>query len=173
MKPLNQKRLQKILADNPSADWFDVREVRLTEKKKPKHQNRFKALYVCARYWAKQLDCEARAIVVKPSNGETYPKAVLQLRPRRAPKQIETVTKLTANLEALIVEVDKLAELAGQMNVLSAEMARKATAKQTNHLDELLDIIEADIRNRRLSAEIKKAWNERPAPAPRVRKDFE
>ena len=173
MKPLNQKRLRRILADNPSADWFDVREVRLTEKKKPKHQNRFKALYVCARYWAKQLDCEARAIVVEPSNGETYPKAVLQLRPRRAPKQIETVAKLTANLEALIAEVDKLTELAEQMNVLSAEMARKATTKQANNLDELLDIIEADIRNRRLSAEIKQAWNERPAPAPRVRKDFE
>ena len=173
MKPLNQKRLRRILEENPSANWFDVKEIRLTERKNPKLQNRFKALYVCARYWSKTLDCEARAIIVEPSNGETFPKAVLQLRPRQEKQRFETVKELERELKNLIVEVDKLAELAKEMSDLSAEMARKAEKKQTNSLDELLEIIEADIRNRRLSSEMRQAWRERPVKVNPVRRDFE
>ncbi len=173
MKPLNANRLRRVLADNPSADWFDVREVRLTEKKKPKHQNRFKALYVCARYWGKKLDCEARAIIVEPTRYETYPKAVLQLRARRAPKPIESVNELTRNLEELLIEINKLAELAEQMSALSQQMTERTASKPSNNLDELLNVIEQDIRSRRLSSEIRQAWNERPTKLPTMRKDLE
>ena len=173
MKPLNKKRLTRILADNPSADWFDVKEVRLTEKKNPKLQNRFKALYVCARYWAQTLECEAQAIIVEPSDGEMFPKAVLQLRPRRAEKQLNAMSDLLIALEDLIAEVDKLAKLAQQMSDVSKQMARKTETKQTSGLEELLEVIEADIRNRRLSSEMRQAWRERPVKVNPVRRDFE
>jgi len=173
MKPLNKKRLTRILADNPSADWFEVKEIRLTEKKNPKLQNRFKALYVCARYWAQALECEARAIIVEPSNGEMFPKAVLQLRPRRAEKQLDAMSDLLIALEDLVAEVDKLAELAQQMSDVSKQMARRTETKQTNGLEELLEVIEADIRNRRLSSEMRQAWKERPVKVNPVRRDFE
>ena len=122
MRPLNQKRLRRILAENPSANWFDVREVRLTEKKKPKLQNRFKALYVCARYWSKTLNCEARAVIVEPSNGETFPKAVLQLRPRQEKQRFETVKELERELKNLIIEVDFYLIM---LNVINLECIRK------------------------------------------------
>ncbi len=173
MKPLNAKRLRRILADNPSADWFDVREVRLPEKKKPKHQNRFKALYVCARYWAEKLDCEAQTIIVEPSKNETHPKAVMQLRARRTPKPIESVNELTRNLGELLIEINKLAELAEQMSALSEQLTERTNSKPSNNLDELLNVIEQDIRSRRLGTEIRQAWNEQPTKINPVRKDFE
>jgi len=52
-------------------------------------------------------------------------------------------------------------------------MARRTETKQTNGLEELLEVIEADIRNRRLSSEMRQAWKERPVKVNPVRRDFE
>ena len=185
IKQLSRKTLSKVLQKNKNGSWQTVRAETLTQTGKgftnPKHTMKFKSLYVCARYWKKELDCETRVIIEPASNGRTYPRAVFQIRPRQeipfkinsASKQTREIDEICTELEALIEEIEKLSQCAQELAEALTPMKAPSIIGTDDQLKNLVYLIEQGINERRFSAELREEYDSRPAPQPRTRKDFE
>ena len=185
IKQLSRKTLSKVLQKNKNGSWQTVRAETLTQKGKgftnPKHTMKFKSLYVCARYWKKELDCETRVIIEPASNGRTYPRAVFQIRPRQevpfkinsTSKQTREINEICTELETLIEEIEKLSQCAQELAEALTPMKAPSIIGTDDQLKNLVYLIEQGINERRFSAELREEYDSRPAPQPRTRKDFE
>ena len=192
-KMKNRKKLQRVLKRHPKTSapskYPDARSwngrvidsVQLNNKEPYWSQKQYIALYNKARYWAQVLKCDAKVFVQKfyrrPPRAYLMirPTIIAEPKPTTQPTEQNTemleleqqLTNLQKNLEALLIECEKMAELGKQLADLAN--STKPTHKRT-HLDDLIDEIERDITARRLADAMRDAWDKREQERPTPRR---
>jgi len=138
---MNLIDLTKQLKQNPN-DWTIIQRTSITEKKPIKETNKYKSMLVKARYWNARPNLEARLTICEPLKGETYPRAMIEMRyienATPAPEihaisinHNPEITKLIENINDLLTEGDKLTRLATSI----LETLRNASSKQLSDME--------------------------------------
>jgi hypothetical protein len=88
-------------------------------------------------------------------------------------KETESALRnLIINLDELLVECEKLQTITAEMLEKLAPPTPPATATNAQLIN-LIEMIQQDITEQRIHAELRNYRDNQPTPAPRTRKDFE
>ena len=125
---INRKNLLTQLQQQPDC-WITIQATSVTENKAIKETMKYKSMHVKSRYWNAQENIDARVVIDEPTANQTYPRVKIQMRYVSKIKELTPleqahpitispnpeITKLIANIEALLKEGDDLTRLAKQI----------------------------------------------------------